>query len=55
MTTVVSVLLSDLVPLRDRGAYQGYMNIVYAFGAGLGAPLGTHPVFSVHALAGLGC
>lgn len=40
MTTVVSILLSDIVALRDRGAYQGYINIVYASGAGLGAPVG---------------
>lgn len=40
MTTVVSILLSDIVPLRQRGTWQGLVNIVYAFGAGLGAPLG---------------
>ena len=40
MTTVVSILLSDIVPLRNRGTWQGYINIVYAAGAGIGAPLG---------------
>jgi MFS family permease len=40
MTPVVAILLSDIVPLRDRGTWQGYNNIVYASGAGLGAPLG---------------
>ncbi|KAK2766916.1 hypothetical protein FQN54_006231 [Arachnomyces sp. PD_36] len=40
MTTVVAILLSDVVSLRDRGTWQGYNNIVYASGAGLGAPLG---------------
>lgn len=40
MTTVVSILLSDCVPLRERGKWQGYINIVYATGAGAGAPLG---------------
>ncbi|KAI9825856.1 MAG: hypothetical protein M1832_000797 [Thelocarpon impressellum] len=40
MTTVVSILLSDIVPLRNRGTWQGYLNIIYATGAGLGAPLG---------------
>lgn len=40
MTTVVSILLSDIVPLKDRGMWQGYINIVYASGAGCGAPLG---------------
>jgi predicted MFS family arabinose efflux permease len=40
MTTVVSVLFSDVIPLRNRGTWQGYLNIIYAFGAGAGAPLG---------------
>ncbi|KAK2742810.1 hypothetical protein FQN57_005101 [Myotisia sp. PD_48] len=40
MTTVVAILLSNVVPLKDRGKWQGYNNIVYATGAGLGAPLG---------------
>lgn len=40
MTTVVSILLSDIVPLRERGQWQGYINIIYALGASSGAPLG---------------
>lgn len=40
MTTVVSILLSDVVPLRERGKWQGYLNIVFATGASTGAPLG---------------
>jgi len=40
MTTVVSILLSDVVPLRERGTWQGYVNIIYATGASIGAPLG---------------
>ncbi|KAI9039022.1 putative MFS multidrug transporter [Aspergillus affinis] len=40
MTTVVSILMSDLVPLRDRGVWQGVVNIIYASGSGIGAPLG---------------
>ena len=40
MTTVVSILLSDIVPLKDRGLWQGIINIIYAAGAGFGAPLG---------------
>ncbi|KAK2767633.1 hypothetical protein FQN54_003791 [Arachnomyces sp. PD_36] len=40
MTTVVNILLSDIVPLRDRGVWQGIINIVYTLGAGIGAPLG---------------
>lgn len=41
MTTVVSILMSDIVTLRDRGVWQGIINIIYASGAGCGAPLGT--------------
>jgi predicted MFS family arabinose efflux permease len=40
MTTVVSILLSDIIPLKDRGVWQGITNIIYATGAGSGAPLG---------------
>jgi MFS family permease len=40
MTTVVSILLSDIIPLKDRGVWQGLINIIYASGAGSGAPLG---------------
>ncbi|KAF2148746.1 MFS general substrate transporter [Myriangium duriaei CBS 260.36] len=40
MTTVVSILLSDTVTLRERGKWQGYINIIYASGASTGAPLG---------------
>lgn len=40
MTTVVSILMSDIVPLRDRGMWQGVINIIYATGSGVGAPLG---------------
>ncbi|PLB45472.1 MFS multidrug transporter [Aspergillus steynii IBT 23096] len=40
MTTVVSILMSDIIPLRDRGVWQGVINIIYATGSGTGAPLG---------------
>ncbi|PWW75990.1 MFS general substrate transporter [Tuber magnatum] len=40
MTTVVSILMNDIVPLRSRGTFQGLMNIVFATGAAIGAPLG---------------
>jgi hypothetical protein len=41
MTTVVSIILSDIIPLRDRGLWQGVINITYATGSGIGAPLGN--------------
>jgi hypothetical protein len=47
MTTVVSILISDLVPLRDRGLWQGIINIIYATGSGIGAPLGK-PFVAAH-------
>ncbi len=40
MTTLVSILFSDVIPLRERGTWQGYINIIYASGAAAGAPLG---------------
>ncbi|KAF8891479.1 member of the major facilitator superfamily [Gymnopilus junonius] len=32
MQTVVSIIMSDVVPLRSRGTWQGVLNIVYASG-----------------------
>lgn len=40
MLTSVSILLSDVVALEERGIWQGYVNMIFACGAGLGAPLG---------------
>lgn len=40
MTTVVSIIMSDIIPLRQRGAWQGYINIIFATGASMGAPVG---------------
>ncbi|KAK7756208.1 hypothetical protein SLS62_001801 [Diatrype stigma] len=40
MNAVISILVTDLVSLRDRGVWQGYINIVYAAGVAAGAPIG---------------
>ncbi|KAJ7184727.1 member of the major facilitator superfamily [Mycena filopes] len=40
MSTVVSIIMSDIVPLRSRGTWQGILNIIYASGSAAGAPLG---------------
>lgn len=40
MSTVVSILISDIVTLRERGKWQGYLNIIFAAGSSSGAPLG---------------
>ncbi|TFK56122.1 vacuolar amino acid permease [Heliocybe sulcata] len=38
--TVSSVAVTDLIPLKQRGLYQGMCNILFGLGAGLGGPLG---------------
>ncbi|OJD16219.1 hypothetical protein AJ78_03599 [Emergomyces pasteurianus Ep9510] len=40
MSTVVSIIMSDVVPLRDRGVWQGILNVIWATGSAVGAPLG---------------
>ncbi|KAK4056000.1 hypothetical protein OIO90_002995 [Microbotryomycetes sp. JL221] len=40
LTTMSSIVTSDLIPLRKRGVYQGLGNVVYAGGAAIGGPLG---------------
>ncbi|KAJ6500918.1 MFS general substrate transporter [Mycena sanguinolenta] len=40
MSTVASIIMSDIVPLRSRGTWQGILNIIYATGSASGAPLG---------------
>jgi predicted MFS family arabinose efflux permease len=40
MSVTTSILMSDIVGLRERGQWQGYINLVYAVGASAGAPLG---------------
>jgi predicted MFS family arabinose efflux permease len=40
MTVCVSILMGDMVGLRERGTWQGYINLVFASGAAAGAPLG---------------
>ena len=43
MLIVVTVLLSDLIPLRERGTYQGYLNLIGAVGSTTGGPIGWSP------------
>ncbi|KAI0971654.1 MFS multidrug transporter [Xylaria arbuscula] len=40
MNALVTILVTDLVSLRDRGVWQGYINVVYAAGMSTGAPVG---------------
>ena len=41
MLIVVTVLLSDYIPLRERGTYQAYLNLLGAVGSTSGGPLGA--------------
>ncbi|KAI1183928.1 major facilitator superfamily domain-containing protein [Nemania serpens] len=40
MNALVTILVTDLVSLRDRGVWQGYINVVFAAGMSAGAPIG---------------
>ncbi|OTB08391.1 hypothetical protein M426DRAFT_317013 [Hypoxylon sp. CI-4A] len=40
MNAVVTILMTDIVSLRDRGVWQGYINVVYTAGMSSGAPVG---------------
>ncbi|KAF8609296.1 vacuolar amino acid permease [Ceratobasidium sp. AG-I] len=38
--TVSSISITDLIPIKQRGLYQGLANILFGLGAGIGGPLG---------------
>ncbi|EPQ50445.1 hypothetical protein GLOTRDRAFT_108627 [Gloeophyllum trabeum ATCC 11539] len=40
ISTMGSIIMSDVVPLRSRGTWQGVINIIFATGQATGAPLG---------------
>ncbi|KAJ6630347.1 MFS general substrate transporter [Mycena sp. CBHHK59/15] len=40
MTVVGSVIMSDSVPLKSRGLYQGFANLLFGLGGAVGGPLG---------------
>ncbi|KAG6809847.1 hypothetical protein H0H92_014506 [Tricholoma furcatifolium] len=40
MQTIVTIIVSDVVPLRSRGTWQGILNIIWTTGSASGAPLG---------------
>lgn len=39
MSSVVVILFSDIIPLQERGIWQGYINIVYATGVSIWTPI----------------
>lgn len=40
LATCTTTIMSDIIPLRSRGLYQGLTNIIYGLGAVLGGPFG---------------
>jgi MFS family permease len=40
MTVLVSILISELVPIRESGTWRSYVNIAATTGRGFGGPLG---------------
>lgn len=40
MITLIAVIFFDVIPLKERGLWQGYLNVLYAIGMSIGAPLG---------------
>ncbi|KAJ7176127.1 MFS general substrate transporter [Mycena crocata] len=40
LTVVSSVIVSDSVPLKSRGLYQGFTNLLFGLGGAIGGPLG---------------
>ncbi|KAJ8086430.1 hypothetical protein PM082_005253 [Marasmius tenuissimus] len=40
LTSALDIVVTDFIPLNQRGLYQGMANILYGLGAGLGGPLG---------------
>jgi MFS family permease len=40
MVSLVSILITDLVPLREVASYRSYVNIVATAGRSCGGPLG---------------
>ncbi|KAF8630806.1 hypothetical protein AX15_002708 [Amanita polypyramis BW_CC] len=40
MASLVTIIMSDVVPLRSRGTWQGVLNVIYTTGSAIGAPLG---------------
>lgn len=47
MNILVSTILTDILPLKERGVWQGYVNIVFATGASIGAPMGSSALFII--------
>jgi MFS family permease len=45
MSGLSSIIVADLVPLSERGAYQGFKTMMWACAAGIGPIIvGAHPL-----------
>lgn len=44
MTILIGIIFSDIVPLKERGLWQGGLNVLSTIGMSVGAPLGMHPL-----------
>lgn len=44
MSIVVTIILSDIITVRERGTWQGYLNLIGAIGSTSGGPLGIKPL-----------
>ena len=42
MIILVSIILSDVIPMKERGLWQGWLSILSTVGMSVGAPLGNH-------------
>ncbi|KAE9388840.1 MFS general substrate transporter, partial [Gymnopus androsaceus JB14] len=42
LTTLISVLVADVVPLRSLGAWNGALNVIFVLGQTAGSPLGGY-------------
>lgn len=40
MTVLVSILITDLIPIRDVATWRAYVNVAATTGRSLGGPLG---------------
>ena len=44
MMILISIIFSDVVPTKERGLWQGWLNVLYTVGMSIGAPLGIRPL-----------
>ncbi len=35
--TLATIVLADIIPLRQRGTFQGYRDLIFAVGLGVGS------------------